>query len=149
MVKLLDLLTLDIHERLQVFAKYRTYTRAIGFGEYNSIPLTYRSTVARCSIDDAIRHIEEQDLSPDNISTNAYTRGHYGEERHRWYVVAYMTYERTDKREGLLELEFAPVYPDMFPEETNMVERNRCDSCDRQLEIDNRILSDRGKMPPA
>jgi hypothetical protein len=144
MIQLLDYLTLDICKNGR---HYSVHTKAIGYGEYVSVPLEYREQLTPFSIDDAVNHIKTQTLSDDNHYINAYTYGHHGEEAHRWYVVAYITYERTDGREGILELQFAPAYPDVFPVETQMTLDNLYDT--PAPDICNRILGDRGKLPSA
>jgi hypothetical protein len=142
MIKLLDLSTR--YPSPNWAHTHFTSIKGVAFGEYALIPLEYKGSSAYCSLNQAIAKIEEQVHSPQNEYTNAYTRGHYGEEKHRWYVVAYEAYMRADGKKGLLHLEFAPVYPDMFPRETKLTEVNMYDSY--TPEIEQRILDDCGSL---
>jgi hypothetical protein len=127
--------------------EYWTFTEAEGVGEYCQVPLSYSSIGVPNTIEYTLGIIRNKFGSMGQRLDIAYTYGHDGEDSHEWYVVGYQPYEHINKTSGVVTLKFAPKYPDMFPVETAMTESNLHDCS--YPDIYNRILGDRGKLPPA
>ncbi|RUR77015.1 hypothetical protein PCC6912_39740 [Chlorogloeopsis fritschii PCC 6912] len=95
---------------------YNTQCMAVPHGGYFGVNLSYHSEYA-FPIKVVLEDLQKKELL-------VYTSNHPNEEKHRWKVVGYECFERTDGGKGLIFLYCRPVYPETFQEKTELEIQN-------------------------